>query len=91
MERMEYDRIKGYANEVFCLSERYFRGCMHQRNRYMVDHSSVCVCYLTREDGGTASTVKYARRKGLPICNLAFENFPEFCRFPTTILGKDVL
>ena len=90
-ERMEYDRIKAYANEVICLSERYFRGCMHQRNRYMVDHSSVCVCYLTRKNGGTAFTVKYAQSKGLSVCNLASENFPEFCQFPSTILGGDVL
>ena len=90
-ERMEYDRIKAYANEVICLSERYFRGCMHQRNRYMVDHSSVCVCYLTRENGGTASTVKYAQKQGLLVCNLASETFLEFCRFPATIFGENVL
>ena len=90
-ERMEYDRIKTYANEAICLSERYYRGCMHQRNRYMVDHSSVCVCYLTREDGGTASTVKYAQRKGLLVCNLASENFSKFFLSPSTIFRKDVL
>lgn len=90
-ERTEYDRIKAYANEVVCLSERYFRGCMHQRNRYMVDHSSVCVCYLTQEQGGTASTVRYAQKKGLPVCNLAFENFSKFFQSPPTIFRKDVL
>ena len=90
-KRMEYDRIKTYANETICLSERYYRGCMHQRNRYMVDHSSVCVCYLMQESGGTASTVKYAQRKGLPICNLAPENFPKFCQFSSSIFRQDVL
>lgn len=69
----EYERIKKSATEVVCLAERYYRGCMHQRNRYMVDHSSVCVCYLTQESGGTASTVKYALRKGLFVRNLADE------------------
>ena len=39
----------------------------------MVDRSSVCVCYLTQESGGTASTVKYALRKGLFVRNLADE------------------
>lgn len=72
-ERWEYERIKKSATEVVCLAERYYRGCMHQRNRYMVDRSSVCVCYLTQESGGTASTVKYALRKGLFVRNLADE------------------
>lgn len=72
-EQMEYDRLKTYANETICLSERYYRGCMHQRNRYMVDHSSVCVCYLTQKSGGTASTVKYALQKGLFVRSLADE------------------
>jgi len=69
----EYERIKKSATKVVCLAERYYRGCMHQRNRYMVDRSSVCICYLTQESGGTASTVKYALRKGLFVRNLADE------------------
>ena len=32
---------------------------------------SVCVCYLNRESGGTAYTVRYAGKKGLEIINLA--------------------
>ena len=69
----EYERIKASATEVVCLAERYFRGCTHQRNRYMVQRNSVCVCYLTKEKGGTASTVKYALRNGLFVRNLAVE------------------
>ena len=72
-DRREYERIKASATEVVCLAEHYFRGCTHQRNRYMVQRSSVCVCYLTKENGGTASTVKYALRNGLFVCNLAVE------------------
>ena len=70
-DRREYERIKASATEVVCLAEHYFRGCTHQRNRYMVQRSSVCVCYLTKEKGGTASTVKYALRNGLFVRNLA--------------------
>ena len=72
-EKAEYERIKGLASEVVCLADHYFNGCMHQRNRYMVDRSSVSICYLTRDKGGTASTVKYARAKGLVVHNLADE------------------
>lgn len=70
-QRARYEQINHAADEVICLSERYYQGCMHERNRYMVDHSHVCICYLTERTGGTAYTVEYARSKGLKIFNLA--------------------
>ena len=44
---------------------------MQNRNRYMADRSSVCVCFLTEREGGTAYTVKCAQKRGLEILNLA--------------------
>ena len=70
-DKAKYEQLKEDANEVICLAEHYFRGCMHQRNRYMVDHSAYCICYLTEPTGGTAYTVRYARDKKLQIFNLA--------------------
>lgn len=70
-QRERYERINRAADKVICLAEHYFRGCMHDRNRYMVDHSQVCICYLTERTGGTAYTVQYAREHGLKIFNLA--------------------
>ena len=70
-ERDAYEHIKALANGVVCLSEHYYRGCMHRRNRYLVDNSACCICYLTESKGGTAYTVGYARGKGLRIFNLA--------------------
>ncbi len=67
----EYERIKSQAVEVIYTSQEYTRGCMHKRNRYLADHSGVCVCYLTRNSGGTAYTVRYAKSHGLEIINLA--------------------
>lgn len=46
-------------------------GYMHKRNRYLVDNSSVCVCYLTEDTGGTAYTVNYAIKSGLKVINTA--------------------
>lgn len=67
----EYERIKAQANRVFYTSQAYSRGCMHKRNRRLVDDSNVCVCYLTQSKGGTAYTVEYARSKKLEIINVA--------------------
>ena len=67
----EYERIKGLADRVVYTSQAYTAGCMHKRNRHLVDNSSVCVCYLNRKNGGTAYTVDYAAKQRLEIINLA--------------------
>ena len=67
----EYERIKAQADKVVYASQEYTEGCMHKRNRHLVDHSSVCVCYLVNDTGGTAYTVNYAKMRGLEVINLA--------------------
>lgn len=66
-----YETIKSQADEIVYTSQDYTRGCMHKRNRYMVDNSGLCVCCWIRDKGGTAYTVHYAERKGLKIINIA--------------------
>ena len=63
----EYERIKAAAHKVVYTARRYTPGCMHKRNRHLVDHSGVCVAYCTRDTGGTAYTVNYARQQGLEV------------------------
>ena len=67
----EYERIKSEADKVVYTSEEYYSGCMHKRNRHLVDNSSKCICYLTEKIGGTAYTVNYASDKKLQIVNIA--------------------
>ena len=66
-----YQEIMGQANKIVYTSHEYTAGCMFKRNRHLVDHSSVCICYLEKSNGGTAYTVDYARKCGLKIINLA--------------------
>ena len=61
------------ADEVVYVSPEYHRYCMLQRNRFLVDHSGLLICYLTQERGGTAYTVSYALKQGIPVRNLATE------------------
>ena len=68
-----YDHILSQADEVVYVSEKYYRGCIHNRNRNLIDNSDVCVCYLTKDNGGTAYTVNYAKQKGLRIINMALD------------------
>lgn len=70
-DKQIYDYIKSRADKVVYTSQEYWRGCMHKRNRHLVDNSSVCICYLTEDIGGTAYTVGYAKSKKLTIFNVA--------------------
>ena len=66
-----HDAILARANEVVTLSPAYRPGCMQARNRYLVENSDACLCYLTERSGGTAYTVRYAAARGVPVTNLA--------------------
>ena len=70
-DRRAYEEIRKEADQTVVLSDRYYPGCMQTRNRYMVEHSSLCICYWKEARGGTAFTVRYAVYRGLDIVNLA--------------------
>ena len=72
--RADRARLRGLAEQadrVTVLAPAYYEGCMQARNRYMVDRSAFCVCYLRHMRGGTMSTVAYAVKEGRPVLNLA--------------------
>lgn len=62
--------IRSQADKVVYTSEEYSNGCMHKRNRHLVDFSGYCIAYLNTDSGGTAYTVDYARQNGLDIINI---------------------
>lgn len=72
-DRLEFLDILAQADIIRCLAESYDKDCMFRRNRYMVDNSDVCICYMTRNKGGTAYTVARALKKGIEVVNLAME------------------
>lgn len=72
-EKLIYEAMKARGDKVVYTSKAYFRGCMYKRNRHLVDNSGSCICYLTKETGGTAYTVHYAKEKMLTVYNVAKE------------------
>ena len=66
-----YAAILEQADKITYTSEHYHRGCMHVRNRRLVDYSRYCIAYLKESAGGTAYTVNYALENGLEIINIA--------------------
>ncbi len=71
--RRRFRRILEAADETVMVSPRYHRYCMMLRNRYLVEHADRLICYLISDRGGTASTVRYALQKKLPVVNLALD------------------
>ncbi len=64
-------KIHGFqADGDVVLSVNYYRGCMHTRNRFMVDHSAWCIAYLRADSGGTKYTVDLAKKKGIKLIQI---------------------
>lgn len=68
--REEYRKIMEKCDDVIVLSDRYYKGCMQARDRYMADKCDVLVAYLREKKGGTYYTVRYAASKGKEILYL---------------------
>ena len=52
-----------YDQVEICDESAYFKAAIQKRNREMVDRSDLVVFYVTREEGGTYQTCRYARKK----------------------------
>lgn len=70
-DRLRYEKLLSHADKTVYLSESYVTGCMHLRNKYMIDNAELCVAYLKNRGGGTEYTVRYALEKERAIVNLA--------------------
>lgn len=70
-EISQYHSLQKRASKVVTLAPAYRSGIYYQRNRYLVDHSSVCVAYMDRLNSGTGYTVNYARKQGTAVLNIA--------------------
>jgi len=70
-DRQLFLRVLEKCDDVVYVSQEYTQGCMMTRNRYMIERSSMCICYLTQATGGTAATFNYAKQKRIQVVNLA--------------------
>lgn len=63
--RERYQGILDRADGVLYMHREYRRGCMLERNRFMVDHADMLLAVYNGEwRGGTAATVRYAKKLG---------------------------
>lgn len=71
-DKAVFQSVVERADKVTYAERAYTKGCMHKRNRHLVDNSAHCICYLTQKSGGTAYTINYAREQGLDVVNIAY-------------------
>ncbi len=70
-EKKVYNYVLANADSIIYVSQSYSSGCMHKRNRALVDGADICVAYCNSVSGGTVYTVKYAKKVGVDVINLA--------------------
>ena len=70
MDTRAYNYILSKADSVKYITDTYRAGCMHERNRALVDGSDVCVAYLERSVGGSAYTYTYALKNDIEVINI---------------------
>ena len=67
-DRERYKKLLKQIDCVRCIYDEYIgAGCMLERNRYMVNNSSLMIALYNGLSGGTKSTIDYARKEGLEI------------------------
>lgn len=67
-EKARYRALLSRLDGVRCVNETYTGAqCMLERNRYMIDNSSLLIAFFDGISGGTKFTVKYAEKNGLEI------------------------
>ncbi len=62
-DKIRYDEYLKKLDKIVYFSDEYKEGCMQERNRYMVDNSSVLIAHLKYFKGGALYTVNYAKKK----------------------------
>lgn len=67
-DKERYRNLLSQLDDIRCIYDEYIGAeCMLERNRYMVNNSSLMIALFNGLPGGTKSTIDYARKQGLEI------------------------
>lgn len=67
-DRRRYRNLLKKLDAVRCVYDEYIGAeCMFERNRFMVNNSSLMIALFNGREGGTKSTIDYAKAQGLEI------------------------
>lgn len=71
-QRKEFYSILSSADTVEYVSQKYYNGCMKDRNARLVDNTNtLCLCYFNpkKSSSGTEQTIRMAQAKHIMIVN----------------------
>ena len=68
-QRKLYRSLLTEADEIVYVSEENYNGCIKKHSRYIVDHSSFCLCAFPHPYKETNYTIKYALKEGMQMIN----------------------
>ena len=67
-DKERYRNLLKQLDDIRCIYDEYIGAeCMLERNRFMVNNSSLMIALFNGLSGGTKSTIDYARKQGLDI------------------------
>lgn len=66
-EKERHQNILKHADKIRCIFQTYSQECMHERNKYMINNSSLVIALYDDMPGGTKKTLEYAKLKGRTI------------------------
>ena len=68
-QKAAYAGMLPQYDKIVCVAREGSREAYLARDRHLVDNSSFCIACCARRSGGTAYTVRYANRRGVPVYN----------------------
>lgn len=69
-DKRAYEYVLSKADKISYTCEKYRSGCMHERNRRLVNGAHFCVAFCSSDKGGSAYTLNYAKKKGITVINV---------------------
>lgn len=70
-QKVKYNNCLAQFDKRVCVSSAPSKSAYLARDRHLVDAAKYCIAYCTKDTGGTAYTMNYAKSKGLVITNIA--------------------
>ena len=62
-----YNYLITQLDDIRCIYDIYEDGCLLERNRFMINNSSLVIALFNGLSGGTKSTIGYAKKQGKEI------------------------
>ena len=70
-DRERYRNLLSRLDGIRCIYDEYIGAeCMLERNKYMVNNSSLMIALFNGKPGGTKAAIDYARQQGLEVVTI---------------------